>query len=83
MQWKAFLTSSNKQIFALSAKHNLKTQPARQQSLILCSVTSSSAQSAASDNTNPCPLPWGPFLDSPGNFSGPNLNIKNKSAGPG
>ena len=32
---------------------------------------------------------WGPFLESPGNFSGPkeikysNRNIKNKSAGPG
>ena len=32
---------------------------------------------------------WGPFLERPGNFSGPNSNIqieiiiKNKSAGPG
>ena len=32
--------------------------------------------------------PWGPFLESPGNFTGPkseysNRNTKNKSAGPG
>jgi len=45
MHWKAFLTSSNKQIFALSGE----TQHTR--------VTSTSAPSA-SDNTNPCPLPW-------------------------
>ena len=80
MHWKAFLTSSDKQIFALSGETQLKNTTGNNR--FLCSVTSSSAQSAASDNTNPCPPPWGPFLDSPGNFSGPNLNIKNKSAGP-